>query len=257
MSEPAAIPFYQFCHRLKEITDRLRAEAAELARYSPATPLSEKRAAREDRLATSAYNYLFLDYDHAGIMRYINWCQQHEVKWLDPDACEELFQWVIARTQDYWGTTIDRAMDIIEAEPIPEEWNAAEAIPSQPDGGSTPKDQLGDTAKGDTEQASKTSARRGRRKGKNYILSAIAELTCRAKSGGKLDTPSIAKTVGCSPQNLRKSAAFLSMQEEIRRYVAGEVTYGHRKTDGSIEAYEERKVIRNRGRHAVDPDDDD
>jgi hypothetical protein len=132
-----------------------------------------------------------------------------------------------------------------------------EAIPSQPDGDSTPKDQLGDTGRGDAAQASKASGRRGRQKGKNYIREAVAELIWRTKNGGRLDIPDIAKAVGCSPQNLRNSTEFLQIHRGMKCFVAAEVTYGEKAKNGSMEAYAKPKVKRNRGRHAGDPYHDD
>jgi hypothetical protein len=76
--------------------------------------------------------------------------------------------------------------------------------------------------------------RRGRRKGVNYVSNALTEVTARLKDVRPVDIPSIARTVGCTPENLYQSERFMKgykvLTEGMRRAVRGW------KVDGTVEA---------------------
>jgi hypothetical protein len=76
--------------------------------------------------------------------------------------------------------------------------------------------------------------RRGRRRGQDKIGEAITRLTARMKDDLPVDIPSIAKDVGCSPENLRQSKRFIDAYRTLQRAFI-RVPRG-RKKDGIVEA---------------------
>jgi hypothetical protein len=77
-----------------------------------------------------------------------------------------------------------------------------------PSGEAEPVSEDGDRDDSTTQH---TRSRRGRRRGQDKISEAIATLMAHLKQGLPVDIPSIAKTIGCTPENLRQSNRFKSI----------------------------------------------
>jgi hypothetical protein len=86
-------------------------------------------------------------------------------------------------------------------------------------------------------QSKLLKGRRGRRKGQDKIGEALTRLAAMLKDGLPVKIPSIAKDVGCTPENLRQSSKFMDAYESLIRAFA-RLPRG-RKEDGIVEAEDE------------------
>jgi hypothetical protein len=123
----------------------------------------------------------------------------------------------------------------IPSEPTPAavsiKTDATEARERQPEG------EQAHESTAESEPSTRNSGSRGRTRGRDKIGEAITRLIARMKEHLPTDIPSIARDVGCSPQNLRQSRKFMnaykSLSEAFARLPRGS------KQDGIVEAEDE------------------
>jgi hypothetical protein len=83
---------------------------------------------------------------------------------------------------------------------------------------------------------------RGRTAGVDKISEAITVLNARIKDRESTDITSIAKQVGCTPKNLRKSKRFMNAYKLLTGAMRKTDHYRGTKTNGHIEAYLDTRV---------------
>jgi hypothetical protein len=82
-----------------------------------------------------------------------------------------------------------------------------------------------------------TKKRRGRTAGVDKIGEAITILNARLKDGGLTTLRAIAKQVGCTPKNLKRSTRFMNAYEVLTGAMRRAVRSRGSKLDGVMEAW--------------------
>jgi hypothetical protein len=118
--------------------------------------------------------------------------------------------------------------------PFPLEWKSLIATGTAPQPGGE-RSHIAPVA-GET-PPSPRKKRRGRTAGVDKIGEAITALSARLKDGASASITEIARQVGCTPQNLKRSPRFMNAYKELTGAMRRAVRRRGSKVDGVIEAW--------------------